>query len=44
MKKTLNILFAILLLSADLAHAQDGAAMPPNSPFLIQNSVYPSEA
>jgi len=33
---------AILLLEPALAYSQERHAMPPNNPFLIQNSVYPS--
>jgi hypothetical protein len=33
---------AILLLGSSLAFSQDRPALPPNNPFLIQNSAYPS--
>jgi hypothetical protein len=38
----LSSVFIILLLGPALAFSQDRHALPPNNPFLIQNSVYPS--
>jgi hypothetical protein len=46
MKKTmtsiLGLACAILLLGTTTTFAQKGHALPPNNPFLIQDSVYPS--
>jgi hypothetical protein len=46
MKKTTTSILcfacAILLLGPVLAFSQERHALPPNNPFLIQNSVYPS--
>jgi hypothetical protein len=38
----LSFTCAILLLVTALAFSQEPQALPPNNPFLIQNSVYPS--
>ena len=45
MKTTTSILgsaCALLLLGPALAFSQQRHALPPDNPFLIQNSVYPS--
>ena len=39
---TLSFVSAIVLLGSAPVFSQDRSALPPNNPFLIQNSVYPS--
>jgi hypothetical protein len=40
--RKLSFAFIVVLLGSAPAFSQDRPALPPNNPFLIQNSVYPS--